>query len=336
MTHPARRVGVATLLAVALVAGASAVVSTSADETVFAPPTDGFDRATVTVQVAPNGSSTVRIAYARPLENDTAIAAFRSAEGVETVRRTVRLANRTAAARSNRTDRRVTATLLEARSRVTAGSLGTEGVRTITIRMDGLATRTDAGVVLDLGGPIALTDRHRLVVEAGSGLAIDGRANESTRTVVGPQTLNDTTIEFVTVRAAGAAEGLPWLPAFAVLGLAVAFAAAGWLVAGRFRGPGGGAEETADPEAGGPPPEDLPDERRVERLLEAADGRMKQSAIVEATGWSKSKTSMVLSEMAEAGLIVKLPIGRENVISLPDALPDAVEPTDERVDSDDG
>jgi uncharacterized membrane protein len=44
---------------------------------------------------------------------------------------------------------------------------------------------------------------------------------------------------------------------------------------------------------------------------------MKQSDIVDALDWSKSKTSRVLSDMAEADRVEKLRIGRENVISLP-------------------
>ncbi|CDK40607.1 uncharacterized protein BN903_57 [Halorubrum sp. AJ67] len=45
---------------------------------------------------------------------------------------------------------------------------------------------------------------------------------------------------------------------------------------------------------------------------------MKQSDVVEELGWSKSKTSRVLSRMADAGGVEKLRIGRENVIDLAD------------------
>ena len=62
----------------------------------------------------------------------------------------------------------------------------------------------------------------------------------------------------------------------------------------------------------------LSDEERVERLLAANDGRMKQASIVEATGWSNAKVSQLLSAMDEAGRVDKLRIGRENLISLPD------------------
>jgi hypothetical protein len=69
--------------------------------------------------------------------------------------------------------------------------------------------------------------------------------------------------------------------------------------------------------AGGVDPELLSDEERVERLLEANGGRMKQSKIVEETRWSTAKVSQLLSSMADEGRIEKLRIGRENLISLP-------------------
>ncbi|WP_424014044.1 helix-turn-helix transcriptional regulator [Halorubrum xinjiangense] len=63
-------------------------------------------------------------------------------------------------------------------------------------------------------------------------------------------------------------------------------------------------------------PDLLTDEDRVRRLLRERDGRMKQSAIVDELGWSKSKASRVLSGMADEGEVEKLRIGRENVIDL--------------------
>lgn len=60
----------------------------------------------------------------------------------------------------------------------------------------------------------------------------------------------------------------------------------------------------------------LTDEDRVRRLLREREGRVKQSAIVDELGWSKSKASRVLSGMADEGEVEKLRIGRENVIDL--------------------
>lgn len=92
-----------------------------------------------------------------------------------------------------------------------------------------------------------------------------------------------------------------------------------------------GDDGSDGPPAGGEQPsplsvpeeELLTDEARVLQLLEENGGRMKQVKIVEETGWSKSKVSMLLSEMADEGEISKLRMGRENIISLDGHEPDA-------------
>ncbi|MXR51424.1 hypothetical protein GRX03_07380 [Halovenus sp. WSH3] len=67
----------------------------------------------------------------------------------------------------------------------------------------------------------------------------------------------------------------------------------------------------------------LSDEDRVLKLLEENGGRMRQVTIVEETDWSKSKVSMLLSEMEDEGEISKLRVGRENIISLAGEEPEA-------------
>lgn len=62
----------------------------------------------------------------------------------------------------------------------------------------------------------------------------------------------------------------------------------------------------------------LSDTERIEQLLEAHGGRMKQSTIVEETDWSPAKVSQLLSTMEEHDEVQKLRIGRENLIALPD------------------
>jgi hypothetical protein len=84
---------------------------------------------------------------------------------------------------------------------------------------------------------------------------------------------------------------------------------------------GGGAAQTAEPAV--PEEQLLSDEDRVRKLLEDNGGRMKQVNIVDETEWSKSKVSMLLSEMEENGEISKLRVGRENIISLAGEEPDA-------------
>jgi uncharacterized membrane protein len=75
----------------------------------------------------------------------------------------------------------------------------------------------------------------------------------------------------------------------------------------------GDGDRPADPPE---TPDLLTDEDRVLHLLDRHGGRMKQSAIVEATDWSKAKVSRLLSSMHEDEMIEKLSLGRENVISL--------------------
>ena len=90
-------------------------------------------------------------------------------------------------------------------------------------------------------------------------------------------------------------------------------------------GPSGptGAETAAASEPAVPDEELLTDEDRVLGMLEENGGRMKQANIVDETGWSKSKVSMLLSDMEDEGDISKLRVGRENIVSLKGHEPDA-------------
>jgi hypothetical protein len=66
----------------------------------------------------------------------------------------------------------------------------------------------------------------------------------------------------------------------------------------------------------------LTDEDRVVSLLEDHGGRMRQVNIVDETGWSKSKVSMLLSDMEDDDIVSKLRVGRENIVSLDGHEPD--------------
>jgi hypothetical protein len=81
------------------------------------------------------------------------------------------------------------------------------------------------------------------------------------------------------------------------------------------------ATEDGDAPVGGE--QFLSDEERVMALLDEEGGRMKQSRIVEETDWSKSKVSMLLTDMEDDDDITKLRVGRENIISLPGNEPEA-------------
>jgi hypothetical protein len=89
-------------------------------------------------------------------------------------------------------------------------------------------------------------------------------------------------------------------------------------------GPGATAQgESVSGEPAVPDEELLTDEDRVLSLLEDNGGRMKQVDIVDETGWSKSKVSMLLSDMEDHDEISKLRVGRENIISLSGHEPEA-------------
>ena len=91
---------------------------------------------------------------------------------------------------------------------------------------------------------------------------------------------------------------------------------------GEGRGVADQAAKDGETPDDGVDPELLSDEERVERLLEANGGRMKQATIVAETGWSDAKVSQLLSAMADEGRVEKLRLGRENLISLPNEAED--------------
>lgn len=72
----------------------------------------------------------------------------------------------------------------------------------------------------------------------------------------------------------------------------------------------------------------LPDDAYVETILDDNDGRMKQSQIVESTDWSKAKVSRLLSTMDDDGTIVKIQLGRENLICLEGREPEILSGSD--------
>lgn len=109
----------------------------------------------------------------------------------------------------------------------------------------------------------------------------------------------------------------------------------GWTLARRGALPAVGDSERAGDAAGdgptttdgngavvaGPPPELMSNEERVLALLEERDGRMKQAEIADELGWKAPKTSKVVQELRDAEAVTVFRLGRENVVSLPDADP---------------
>jgi len=163
----------------------------------------------------------------------------------------------------------------------------------------------------------------------------------TTTTPVGPESATAAVVDSAPVAESPAVinvEGLALflvIVALAVLGLGIGIA---WYTGALPRSRDGDttAEESTpvdghEPDTGTRTPDTagetqqelLSDEDRVLQLLEEHGGRMKQVHIVEQTDWSKSKVSMLLSDMEEDGEISKLRVGRENIISLAGEEPEA-------------
>lgn len=60
------------------------------------------------------------------------------------------------------------------------------------------------------------------------------------------------------------------------------------------------------------------------RGLNAHGGQMTQQELCAATGWSEATVSQTLSELEEAGEVIRIQVGRENLVCLPDAVPEHV------------
>lgn len=80
---------------------------------------------------------------------------------------------------------------------------------------------------------------------------------------------------------------------------------------------GNPSDDAASPQEEVGDPNIISDATYVEQLLLNHDGKLYQREIVTETGWSKSKVSMLLSEMEANDLLTKIRLGRENLIVLP-------------------
>ncbi|MFT4930553.1 MAG: hypothetical protein ACI91T_000424 [Natronomonas sp.] len=182
------------------------------------------------------------------------------------------------------------------------------------------------------GSPTA-TDR--------GGTTDDGPGTSGTTSMAGPTTPGPGpgTSPGTGTGTSTAADGGDGLPSSIVMliGALVVFLGLVGVIAYRRTdlGSGGGAAGAADTvtsdgsadagDAGAAVPESavLSDEERVIELLKENGGRMRQVNIVEETDWSKSKVSMLLSDMEDDGTVSKLRVGRENIVSLSGHEPDA-------------
>lgn len=69
----------------------------------------------------------------------------------------------------------------------------------------------------------------------------------------------------------------------------------------------------------------LSDEERVEHILRENDGRIKQSTLIDQTGWSSEKVTQLADMMHENDRLEKLRLGRETLLSLPEESADSPE-----------
>ena len=198
------------------------------------------------------------------------------------------------------------------------------GVITYTFTWTGFARVENGSVVVDgVGGGLLIARNDTLVV---SGPA------RYTATDVGPTptTRDNGTLSWrgrrdfgpgePTVRYEPAAtptgdSGLTAVVSPALVGALGLVAAVGGFLLYRRRN---GAGTASDADDGGETTAVLTDGDRVVELVTENGGQVKQAAIADELDWSASKTSRVLSRLADDGRIEKLRLGRENVISLPD------------------
>lgn len=185
-------------------------------------------------------------------------------------------------------------------------------------------TLADSETVIWRGEETFVENRPRAVLRPADEVASENQDEVDDTDALDPETGSDDD---------GGQADDPWMLAAGIVVLVVGL---GTIVAWRrdttildrlASSPNGGdtTGTTSKPDQAPAVPEEelLTDEARVTNLLEENGGRMKQVRIVEETGWSKSKVSMLLSDMEDEGDISKLRVGRENIISLDGHEPEA-------------
>lgn len=241
---------------------------------------------------------------------------------------------------SEATDRPMSINDFERNVEIRDSVTSTEGVVSISFDWTGFADADgDELRVGDVfvGSGLALTGNERLVLEFSGDIPLDSVSpepdtNEGDRMVWdGERFFEEGQPSVVFAESTDDRNGTdepssaPYTTTTIVAGLLVLLSGfAGGLYLSRATGIMGRKEE--DEEEDGDEDGDeaevntslLSDEERVVRILKKNGGKMKQAEIVEQTDWSKSKVSMLLSNMEEDGKISKLRLGRENVIELED------------------
>jgi hypothetical protein len=308
---------------------------------------DDFDRTVFDVTVFANGTAEWVFEHRHTLDSETDEQNFRTyAESFEATETPlyadfVNQSEVLARVGSRQTDRDMTARN-HSRS-ASVDSLGqTEGVVRMSFEWTNFATvREEGPVVADVfEGGLVLGEDQRLVFQSGADVGFDrvqpddytpsgeNLSSSESVTFFGPREFADRRprVAFSLERGTdGGMQAGPQQNYLVVAGLLAIVLAALGALAWRFDVVStSGDEEPEDaPTSPSQPPAVKSDSERVLELLAENEGRMKQVEIVERTDWSKSKVSMLLSDIEEDGEITKLRVGRENIVSLSGEEPDA-------------
>jgi hypothetical protein len=304
------------------------------------------DAVVMSIDVATNGSAHWRVAYRLRLEDENATAAFESLQAdvaANETAYTVRFArrmNRTVTLAANSTGRPMSLGSVSVSTR--RETLPQEyGIVAYEFRWFGFAETM--GERLRIGDAISglyLDRQTTLRVRWSEQYALRGVAPEPDERQTGaviwrgptefagdqprmtiapatptPANAPGTTAETATPQPASGQ--LSWL----LRGVALlAIAALAVFVYRRRGGPTPTTSaEHADDGAASTPAELLSNEERMLQLLEANGGRMKQQAIADELEWTDAKTSQVVGDLRDADDVETFRLGRENVVTLPDA-----------------
>jgi hypothetical protein len=315
------------------------------------------DAVVMAVEVTPNGSARWEVSYRLRLDDENATAAFESLQAdIEAnesayTSRFARRMNRTAAVARESTGRSMS--VGEVSVNTQRETLPQEyGIVTYEFRWFGFA-RVD-GDQLVVGDAIAglfLDDRTTLRIQWPPGYrtnSVDPEPDDRQSSAVvwrGPTEFTDDQPSVIIAQVTptptdtpststgsepgmdtpqSGANGPLWLVG-GLLALLV-FGALAWVAYRRLGGDdgiddaGGGAAGTGSEGTDAPAdPELLSNEERVLHHLESNGGRMKQQAVAEELEWTDAKTSQVIGDLREAGDVETFRLGRENVVTLPDA-----------------
>lgn len=333
-------VAVVGCLLVASIAVGGAVGTGAAAGTSAVPQTDGVDPDSVVLRadVAANGSATWTIEYRVRLDDGNATDAF---DGLQADVRANRSAyadrfatrmGRTVAAAENATGRemRLANVTVTAERRQLPQSYGVVSYR---FEWTGFA-RTDGDrlIVGDALAGLFLDAESRLILSWPAGYeptSVSPQGYEEREEAVvwsGPVDFGPEEPRIVLSPAGG-------FPTEVVAALLVLLGAG--VAIWRYRRRGGSTADSPDDGDGtdagaavepdeegtvGTPPEELlSPEERVLRLVRERGGRVKQQEIVQQFDWTAARTSQVVGNLREDGQLETFRLGRENVLTLPDA-----------------